>query len=213
MAERKALSKRVRRLPVGGLRETPKARRVAGGLLVIDLDDVLTLDSWVTADQHWEHPRIREYQGRPADHFEVMRERWLDRVAPDDVLLHLGDVVCFGDRERHPFWLDGLPGRKYLLRGNHDEHSDDWYRAAGFEVLGRGNRPYTWVVPDWCIAAFSHEPITQDRFGYSDPDWDVNVHGHIHANELWDPLPGKEYRNACVEVTDYAPVRLRDILS
>ena len=176
---------------------------------MIDLDDVLTWDSWVTADQHWEHPRIREYQGRPENHFEQMRITWCSRVGRDDVVLHLGDVVCFGDRSRHPFWLDGLPGRKYLIRGNHDKHSDEWYEAAGFTVIGRGSRGYLWQPEgESRVIAFSHEPLTEQ--GYA--GFDVNVHGHIHGNDLWYGLPEHEYVNVSVEVTDYAPVRLRDVL-
>lgn len=153
----------------------------------------VTLDAWVTADHHWEHPRIREYQGRPEGHFWIMRDRWFETVAPDDVVLHLGDIVCFGDRDRHPFWLDGLPGRKYLIRGNHDKHSDEWYEAAGFTVLGRGNKPFLWVAPDGLLVAFSHEPLTTGHvdYPYNDCAWDVNVHGHVHANDLWNPIPGR----------------------
>lgn len=167
----------------------------------------LTLASWVTSDQHWQHPRIREYQNRPADHFELMRRLWIERVKPDDVLLHLGDIVCFGDRAEHPRWMTGLPGRKLLLRGNHDDHSDQWYEAAGFEVIGR--KPILWVVPGRIhqqVVCFSHEPDTE-LFG-----WDINVHGHTHANPYWEHTPMLDYRNVCVEQTDYAPVRLRDVL-
>ena len=175
---------------------------------MIDLDDVLTWDSWVIADHHWEHPRIREYQDRPPDHFERMRNEWIEYVGHDDVILHLGDLVCFGDIDRHPFWIEGLPGRKYLIRGNHDKHSNEWYGAAGFTVLGRGNRGFMWQAPDSRVVAFSHEPLTDP--GYA--GFDLNVHGHIHANDLWYGLPGHEYVNVSVEKTDYAPVRLRDVI-
>lgn len=165
----------------------------------------LTLDTWVTADHHWEHPRIREYQDRPADHFEIMRERWITAVAPDDNVLHLGDLVCFGDQERHPEWLIGLPGHKFLLRGNHDKHTHQWYGAAGFTVLGR--KPFNWHWLDGTIICFSHEPVEGDH-------WDVNVHGHIHGAPYWpSTLRPEDRRNVCVEMTDYAPVRLGDVLS
>lgn len=168
--------------------------------------DFLTLDSWVTADHHWEHPNIRLYQNRPENHFEIMRARWIDRVLFDDIVLHLGDLVCFGDRKRHPFWIDGLPGQKYLIRGNHDKHSDQWYSAAGFKVLGR--KPLYWHRYDkGKIVCFSHEPETQTG------GWDINVHGHLHLNDYWlDPRRLQDRRNVCVERTGYAPVRLREVL-
>lgn len=173
------------------------------------MSDWLDLDTWITSDHHWEHPRIRQYQHRPENHFELMRELWIERVGDDEPLLHLGDLVCFGDMERHPEWLIGLPGRKYLIRGNHDKHTHQWYAAAGFEAIGRGNKAVRSLhLPDLTVA-FSHEPLHGDSNG----GWfDVNVHGHIHANPLWYADPGVRYVNACVEVTGYAPVRLRDLL-
>lgn len=167
----------------------------------------LTLDSWITSDHHWEHPRIREYQHRPVRHFEIMRERWFERVGEDDVVLHLGDLVCFGDPERYPFWLEGLPGRKYLIRGNHDKCSREWYAEAGFTVIGRGDKVHRWHAPDGRIVAFTHAPDTESW------GWDVNVHGHIHANPYWSGTPHEDYRNVSVEVTGYAPVRLSAVLA
>ncbi len=166
----------------------------------------LTLDSWITSDHHWEHPNIRRYQDRPEDHFERMREEWLRLVGPRDVLLHLGDIVCFGDPQQHPRWIRGLPGKKYLLRGNHDKHTDQWYGAAGFTVLGR--KPFYWHRPDTGeLICFSHEPE------YDQLDWTLNVHGHIHSNPYWDgTLRDEDRRNVCVERTGYAPMRLRDVL-
>ena len=170
------------------------------------LDHVLALDSWVTSDQHWEHPRIREYQHRPEDHFELMLFQWLARVQRNDVLLHLGDLVCFGKKENHVYWAVGLPGRKYILLGNHDKHPDSWYKAAGFTVLGR--KPIHWTSPDGQVVVFSHRPVR-------DPEgWDINVHGHVHGSAYYaDTVRISDRRNVCVEVTDYSPVRLGDVLS
>lgn len=174
----------------------------------LDIQEIISLDTWITSDQHWGHPRIQEYQNRPADHFQRMRSLWFTYVHPDDVLLHLGDIVCFGDRKKHPYWIGGLTGKKYLIRGNHDYQKDSWYEAFGFTVLGRGDRPFWWVAPDGTLVAFSHEPlIDQDQLG-----WDLNIHGHIHGNTHLDVPNGEKYRNVSVEVTQYAPVRLNTLL-
>ena len=166
------------------------------------LDGVLTLDSWITSDNHWEHPKIREYQDRPEDHFELMRAEWIRLVQPDDVLLHLGDIACFGDRSLHKLWIEGLPGRKFLIRGNHDRHSNNWYEEAGFTVLGRGN--VFWHRPDTGASiCFSHEPETYIG------GWSINVHGHKHGNA---PFVSGRRRNVSVERTNYRPMRLREVL-
>ena len=167
----------------------------------------LTLNSWITSDQHWGHKNIQTYANRPENHYELMRNRWCAAVDPSDVLLHLGDIVCFGNRDMHDGYLEGLPGRKMLIRGNHDNHKDDFYESYGWTILGRGDKPFRWAWGDKIIA-FSHEPLESGLF------WDINVHGHTHDNDHrpYTPMQGKRYINACVEKTDYAPVRLRDLL-
>lgn len=161
-------------------------------------------DTWITSDNHWEHPNIRKYGHRPENHFELMRKRWFDLVKPDDVVFHLGDLVCFGNIDHHPFWIHGLPGRKYLLRGNHDKHTVDWYNRAGFEVSSR-SRYYAEITGK--LICFTHEPETEML------DWDINIHGHIHINPYYPGTPRiEDRRNVCVEVTDYSPVRLYTLL-
>lgn len=173
--------------------------------------DWLTPETWITSDQHWSHNNIRQYQDRPENHFELMYNKWNTVVKDTDTVFHLGDLVCYGQVDTHPWFLDGLRGHKYLLRGNHDKHSDAWYERAGFTVIG--DKPILWVAPDDTIVCFSHAPdmpnsIHSPYFG----GWDINIHGHIHGNPYYVHTPDLDYRNVCVEVTDYAPVRLRDVL-
>jgi predicted phosphohydrolase len=60
-------------------------------------------------------------------HPEVVRERWLERVGPDDSVLVCGDIswaMRLDEASCDLEYLASLPGRKYLLRGNHDY----WWR-------------------------------------------------------------------------------------
>lgn len=172
--------------------------------------EMLTLDSWIMSDNHWQHANIRKYGQRPDNHFELMRENWLRLVQPDDVILHLGDIVCYGNNQLHSDWLKGLTGKKYLLRGNHDRHPDSWYEEHGFTVLG--TKPLFWHRPDnGEKICFSHVPA--DAASGESMDWTINVHGHIHINPYhFNTVRVEDRRNVCVEKTDYAPVRLREIL-
>lgn len=166
----------------------------------------LTFDSWITSDNHW---------GGWAGGWDVqptredqMRHGWCGLVEDDDLILHLGDLADSADAD----WLDGLPGRKFLILGNLDRGDEAWYREAGFEVVGRGTRPFYWKAPGGELVAFSHEPL--GRRG--EPMWpfDVNIHGHIHDGPLWDEQyePGKKRVNVSVHVTDFAPIRLGEAL-
>lgn len=175
--------------------------------------ELLSPDTWVTSDQHWGHKNIGKYTKRPDDHFELMRMAWDACVQPGDVVLHLGDLIVYTslNSERAKLGMD-LPGIKGILLGNHDNFPQAWYRWQGFEILGRQH--LDWIEPNGTRVRFSHYPAgIMNQYGHFDPrwdlGWDINVHGHIHRNLKSDRV---RYRNVCVEHTNYAPVRLGDVL-
>lgn len=163
---------------------------------------------WVTADHHWGHRNIARLQDRPLDHEDLMARLWHERVGTDDHVLHLGDLLVFPaveDVTRYQALLSSLPGEKRIMLGNHDRRLRTLYRVCGFEVVA-GYRERLHLVMDGRRICFSHRPDNDDG------TWDVNVHGHVHSSAILPP-PGRRLINACVEVTGYAPVRLRDLLS
>ena len=190
---------------------------------MVELPDWFTLNSWVTADHHFGHRNIQRYQDRPGDHEDLMIRLWHDRISRasaeaavqscamgDIPVLHLGDLVVYSRWDKWEPILAKLPGRKLLLRGNHDREGRASYARAGFRLLTR--RPVLWNDPSsGRVICFSHEPAACDG------SWDVNVHGHVHGNApLRMPIPGTADRvrvNVSVDVTGYAPVRLRDVIA
>ena len=57
------------------------------------------------------------------NHAEKIKEDWLKKVGKDDVVLIPGDFsweTYLEDTYRDFEFLNGLPGRKILLKGNHD---------------------------------------------------------------------------------------------
>ena len=143
---------------------------------------------------------------------ETMVERWNAVVRPQDTVYHLGDVVINKKSLHH---VKRLNGKKRLVRGNHDIFKDEDYREVGFESL-YGVR----VFVDQFI--LSHIPLHPDcvteRFR-------VNVHGHLHANEVMekfqvtgdDIYPYEDeridprYLCVSVEHTDYRPLSFDEV--
>jgi calcineurin-like phosphoesterase family protein len=143
---------------------------------------------------------------------ETMVERWNDVVRPQDTVYHLGDVVINRKSLHH---VKRLNGKKRLVRGNHDIFKDADYREVGFESL-YGVR----VFVDQFI--LSHIPLHPDcvteRFR-------VNVHGHLHANEVMRirtnmvhgymtglvTEPDPCYLCVSVEHTDYRPLSFDEV--
>lgn len=164
----------------------------------------LSLETFIIADTHFGHQNILRLCNRPSDSFSTIQRRWKELVTPDDVVLHLGDL-CFRNTSD---WMQGLlrslPGRKFLIRGNHDKQRDEWYQRLGYTVID----PFLWHEPRHGKAIrFSHRPDIEYL------DWSTNVHGHLHSNGYPPSIsPERDYRNVSVEVMNYEPVRLEHIL-
>lgn len=160
---------------------------------------------WVISDTHWGHDNIIRFCKRPENHDRLMMDNWYNTVEPNDVILHLGDVGLRGPKgEKLQEEFKHLPGHKYLVRGNHDTKPDEFYESLGFKAV----MPHVqMVVPDGPIISLTHYPMEK---GMSREV--INIHGHIHNNGYDKGTPEFDYRNVSVEVMDYKPVKLRDIV-
>ena len=181
------------------------------------------VNRFVISDTHFGHTNSWEKfklpDGSPLRPFtsteemdETMIERWNAKVKPGDTVYHLGDVVI---NKKYLHLVNRLNGRKILIRGNHDIFKDEEYREVGFEQL-HGVR----VFVDKFI--LSHIPLHPDcvteRFK-------INVHGHLHANEIKMPwgvnadrneiiyadFPDPRYLCVSVEHTNYEPLHFDEV--
>jgi calcineurin-like phosphoesterase family protein len=148
--------------------------------------------TWIVTDTHFNHKAMVLNGWRPADYEARLMKNWSHLVAEQDKVIHLGDVII-GMNGTLKDLLDCLPGRKYLVRGNHDHESDDWYMSHGFDFACQG-LVYGGVY-------FSHAPSFTLPFGT-----DLNVHGHLHdMKHRGDNIPA-HCKLLSMEFTDYCPV-------
>ncbi len=167
-------------------------------------------NTFIISDTHFGHHNIINFCNRPKNHEDIMIARWQHNVAEWDTILHLGDVA-FGKPRDIYSWAEiikGLPGRKMLIKGNHDHSRSMKIYKGIFEVVDPFIQDFSGVR-----IYFSHYPDHPIK-----DQWDINIHGHIHNNPLmgeFSPVVDMEkiYENVSVEVTDYAPIRLSSILS
>lgn len=167
------------------------------------LEWILKPPFWVTSDNHFAHANINIYEPcRPPNCDAVMIERWNEVVADEDIVFHLGDIAL-GKREQFEETVTKLPGRIFMIRGNHDRKGAagaSWYRSLGIEIV---EEPFRLNYDGWTVS-FAHRP---DHAAVLYPKH-LQVHGHIHSRE-------KENRrqiNVCVERTDFRPVRVTELL-
>ena len=124
-------------------------------------------------------------------------EAWRRRVEDEDLIICVGDVL---HPEAQPATVSALrscPGRRLLVLGNHDVGDRDLLRDVGFvdqrvAVLCATDPPL----------ALTHVPLRRV------PPTAINVHGHLHGA----PAPSPRHLNVSVERTDYAPIRLDQLL-
>lgn len=172
---------------------------------------------YLIADTHFNHGKIATYCQRPENFTELIIRNWRQTIQPTDLIIHLGDVFigkADGWKEIYP----QLPGRKMLIRGNHDRsHSITWWMDNGFDSACDGMMfRHTWLT---------HEPAK------TLPDGAVfNVHGHLHniwhgfhRNAEHDSPENQVFANKklhndwqrlfSVEYTNYRPVDFEKFLS
>jgi calcineurin-like phosphoesterase family protein len=174
---------------------------------------------FLISDTHFNHDKIATYCDRPPDFTERIIKRWNEVVTYEDTVIHLGDVAI-GNRRTVDSILAVLPGRKILVRGNHDrQHSNTWWMEHGFDFACDGMKfRNCWLT---------HEPSTSLADGC-----ELNIHGHLHniwhgfnspeREERDKDLLGTDYKHKlkkpwqrlfAIEYTDYRPVEFEKFVS
>lgn len=132
---------------------------------------------YFTSDLHFYHDNIIRHTNRPYHGFEEMNKalvrNWNQRVNPQDEVYILGDVTMKGPAYAAGM-LGQLKGRKYLIRGNHDNFMDS--REFDLSVFGwiKDYHELTWQNQKFILF---HYPI-EEWNGYFCGT--IQLHGHQH---------------------------------
>ena len=124
---------------------------------------------YIISDTHFYHDNIIGFCNRPADHNELLIDNLSRTIGREDVLYHLGDVIFRTPEAEAKLKsiLSLIPGRVYLIRGNHDKWTDTKYLICGFagvfDSIGIGD------------ILLTHEPTFIAGGVYK-----LNIHGHLH---------------------------------
>lgn len=160
---------------------------------------------WLISDNHFNHQKIIEYCNRPFKTVEQMNEemikKWNSVVKEDDKIYHLGDFG-FGSKEQIANVISKLNGRIFLILGNHDNHTPQWYRDAGIKEVY--DRPI--IIKDFIVLSHAPQPfICDSRTPY------VNFFGHVHDSKMFETY-GPRHFCACVERHNYKPVNIEEVI-
>ena len=152
------------------------------------------------ADTHFSEENIMRYENRPFTNVENMNEElisnWNKLVGKEDEIYVLGD---FGASGKEKEILNRLNGIKYLVKGNHDTQSNEYYRQAGFEEV------YDCPIIVEGFWILSHEPLyINENMPYA------NLFGHVHNSPLFKDY-SKQHVCVSVERLNYSPIGFGDI--
>jgi calcineurin-like phosphoesterase family protein len=162
----------------------------------------MTRNYWFISDTHFQHENIIKFNNESfnsvQERDELLIQNWNSVVKPGDKVYHLGDVF-FGNKDRFKSLWPRLVGSKRLIVGNHD---DIKFLSSGgfFQKVGMWRH---WKVSKNKSLLFTHVPLHPDHIR-----GDLNVHGHTHLNGS----PKGPYRSVCVELNNYTPVNLEELI-
>lgn len=150
------------------------------------------MGTWFIGDCHFFHENVIKFGGRPFKDIEEMNssiiKNWNRVVKPKDEIYVLGDF-SFGNRFETEEILKQLKGKKYLLKGNHDEATTSKNCAKYFvwikdyhEIKENGNL--------WVLSHYPYHSWNKRAFGA------IHVHAHSHKGAdlfmVGDPWMGDD---------------------
>ncbi|MBQ6832904.1 MAG: metallophosphoesterase [Lachnospiraceae bacterium] len=165
------------------------------------------------SDCHFGHKNVLQFDQRPFDTVEemdrVMMENWKKRVGEEDEVYILGDF-CYRS-EKDPVWyLKRLPGKKYLLTGNHDA---DILKSHDALMCFESVEQIKYVDDNGKYLCLCHFPIAE---WYAYHRGTYHIYGHIH-NRLSDTClimrNRKHAYNAAACINNYVPGTLEEIIA
>lgn len=147
---------------------------------------------WFCSDLHWGHKNIEKFRNAcgitsEQHNREKIQKDWIKCVRKDDSVYVLGDAA-FTEETVHDFGR--LPGRKFLVRGNHDKLDTRTYLKYFEHVYGIIKYKEFWLT---------HAPVHPEELRGK-----VNLHGHVHFSSIRYPFEegqplDRRYFNCCPE--------------
>lgn len=161
------------------------------------------LKTYFISDLHFFDKSILRIADRPFEDIDEMKRhivnKWNDTVKNRNDLVIINGDLTMSDENLSDI-IKSLRGRKWLIKGNHDEKSNKYYMDMGFEFVSS----FPIVVNDYFI--ISHEPLfMNNRTPF------INIFGHVHNNPIYKKVSSNSYCTS-VEMNDYKPILLMRII-
>ena len=150
----------------------------------------ILMSVYFTSDPHLGHKNISKFcpwVESTKQRNDMFFEQWQKTIKKRDIVYMLGDVAFDIESLQD---LSKLPGRKILIKGNHDDYLHTLCQAQVFEQI-HGIISYKgfWL---------SHAPIHPQEMRKRT----ANIHGHTHDKIVMNAhlgIPNPMYVNVCID--------------
>lgn len=167
-----------------------------------------------TSDLHLGNSNIIDYENRPWETVEEMDagliDNWNEVVTNDDIVYVLGDF-CFKGATKARDYIKYLRGQIHLIRGNHDHFMEQntfmLYTQVSCCTFNDGW--YKQMYDGDKEVVLCHFPILY--WDGMDDRGSIHLYGHMHSRPD-KQHPHKDAYNVGVDVNDYRPVTLEELL-
>ena len=183
---------------------------------------------WFTSDTHYNHTNICRATTRWTDADSVTRDFsslekmneelifWINqRVAQDDILIHLGDWSFGGFENIEVFRNRIICQNVHLILGNHDHHIER--NKDNIQSIFSSVNHYLDLNVSWWIAGKKKEHARFICMHYPIASWNgmndgaIHLHGHVHLPKHLRMAAGKAM-DVGVDGNDLEPIEMDDIL-
>jgi calcineurin-like phosphoesterase family protein len=165
------------------------------------------------SDTHLGHANIIRMNGRPFHDVTEMNEtiinNWKSRVDGSDEVYFVGDFAFKIDVVKAIGFLERLPGRKHLIRGNHDAK---YLSSPVIRELWESVEDLKIIDVDGEKVVLCHYPLAEWPGYYM--GW-YHIYGHIHNNDVScsEYLSRQERAlNAGVDINGFMPATLKELV-
>ena len=169
---------------------------------------------YLTSDLHFYHEKVIHTCNRPFRDAQEMNEKlilnWNRVISPDDDVFILGDVTMKGP-EKVQSVLSRLAGKKYLVKGNHDDYVDNEYWKLYQDTFVWVKNYYELRYQNLLFILF-HFPIEEWNQFFKGS---IHLHGHQHNQMVYNyqqKQKGLRRYDVGVDANQYTPVLLDDII-
>ena len=158
------------------------------------------------SDQHFGSKDIIPYYDRPFENVRQMDNelirRYNSHVKKNDTVIFVGDF-WHEDKNSFDYYANQLNGKKYFLRGNHENKSNIHPLALTINIPNTTRDENSSIYEN--RAFITHEPLNADL------NYRINIVGHMHNKWLALKRENSWLVNVSVEMWNYYPVNFGDI--